>query len=126
MEQGIQAVAEKYSELGFIRISKSIVVNIYRVRKIKADVNMKMQLVLDNGEKVILNRSYKNDFLQLEPLLYGASMEGWNTWQTIVYWIITCISWGLVAAWVLRTGEKKYGLKLFEGCLLYTSPSPRD
>ena len=39
-------------------------VNIYRVRKIKADVNMKMQLVLDNGEKVILNRSYKNDFLQ--------------------------------------------------------------
>ena len=48
----------------FIRISKSIVVNIYRVRKIKADVNMKMQLVLDNGEKVILNRSYKNDFLQ--------------------------------------------------------------
>ena len=64
VEQGIQAVAEKYSELGFIRISKSIVVNIYRVRKIKADVNMKMQLVLDNGEKVILNRSYKNDFLQ--------------------------------------------------------------
>ena len=49
----------------------------------------------------------------LEPLLYGASMEGWNTWQTIVHWIITCISWGLVAAWVLRTGEKKYGLKLF-------------
>ena len=34
----------------------------------------------------------------LEPLLYGASMEGWNTWQTIVHWIITCISWGLVAA----------------------------
>ena len=53
----------------------------------------------------------------LEPLLYGASMEGWNTWQTIVHWIITCISWGLVAAWVLRTGEKKYGLKLFEGSL---------
>ena len=53
----------------------------------------------------------------LEPLLSGASMEGWNTWQTIVHWMITCISWGLVAAWVLRTGEKKYGLKLFEGSL---------
>ena len=33
----------------------------------------------------------------LEPLLYGASMEGWNTWQTIVHWIITCISWGPVS-----------------------------
>ncbi len=38
--------------------------NVYKVRQLTADMNMRMQLLLDNGEKVVLNRSYKNEFLQ--------------------------------------------------------------
>ena len=55
---------ERFGPLGFVRISKSAAVNVYKVRQLTADMNMRMQLLLDNGEKVVLNRSYKNEFLQ--------------------------------------------------------------
>lgn len=48
----------------------------------------------------------------LEPMLYGVPMEQWNTWQAVLHWIITCLLWGLAAAYLLRTADKKYGLKL--------------
>ena len=64
VELGIQSAVERFGPLGFVRISKSAVVNVYKVRQLTADMNMRMQLLLDNGEKVVLNRGYKNEFLQ--------------------------------------------------------------
>ncbi len=64
VELGIQSAVERFGPLGFVRISKSAAVNVYKVRQLTADMNMRMQLLLDNGEKVVLNRSYKNEFLQ--------------------------------------------------------------
>lgn len=48
---------------GFVQISKSTIVNLYRVREVKADLNMRLKLVMDNNEMLILNRSYKKTFL---------------------------------------------------------------
>ncbi len=64
VEFGIQSAVERFGALGFVRISKSAAVNVYKVRQLTADMNMRMQLLLDNGEKVVLNRGYKNEFLQ--------------------------------------------------------------
>lgn len=48
---------------GFIRIGKSTAVNIYKVSRVRADFNMRLHLVMDNGEVLVLNRSYKKSFL---------------------------------------------------------------
>ena len=44
----------------------------------------------------------------LEPVLYGAPMENWSTMQTILHWVLTCITWGLFAFILIRKAEGKY------------------
>lgn len=48
---------------GFVQISKNTIVNLYRVRQVKTDLNMRLKLVMDNDEMLILNRTYKKTFL---------------------------------------------------------------
>ncbi|MBR3057200.1 MAG: LytTR family transcriptional regulator DNA-binding domain-containing protein [Clostridiales bacterium] len=52
---------------GFVRVSKSNLINIYKIRQLKPDLNMKVYASFDNGERICVNRSYKksfNDYLQ--------------------------------------------------------------
>ena len=52
---------------GFVRVSKSNLINIYRIKQLKPDLNMKVYASFDNGERICINRSYKksfNDYLQ--------------------------------------------------------------
>lgn len=44
----------------------------------------------------------------LEPVLYGASMENWSTMQTIIHWVLTCITWGIFAFVLIRKAEGRY------------------
>lgn len=64
LEEGLADLTERYEMHGFVRISKSMVVNIYKVKQIKADFNMRMDLVLLNEETVVMSRSYRNDFFE--------------------------------------------------------------
>lgn len=64
LDEGLAELTEKYEMHGFVRISKSMIVNIYKVKQIRADFNMRTDLVLLNEETVILSRSYRNDFLE--------------------------------------------------------------
>ena len=48
---------------GFVQISKNTIVNLYRVKQVKTDLNMRLKLVMDNAEMLILNRTYKKNFL---------------------------------------------------------------
>lgn len=50
----------------------------------------------------------------LEPMIYGVTMQDWNTSQTIIHWIITCISWGIVSYLLILASKKKYQFNLFE------------
>lgn len=49
----------------------------------------------------------------IEPSLYKANMNAWSDAQTILHWVITCITWGLFA-WYLFRESKKCGLSLFQ------------
>lgn len=50
----------------------------------------------------------------LEPMIYGCQMQDWVTWQRIVHWIITCITWLLVAWYTVKSAKKDCGFDLFE------------
>lgn len=49
---------------GFIRVSKSNIVNIYKIRQLKPDLNMKVYATFDNGERICINRNYKKSFTE--------------------------------------------------------------
>lgn len=48
----------------------------------------------------------------LEPVLYGKTMENWSGGQTILHWIITCITWGIFAFVLIKKAEGKYSFDL--------------
>ena len=73
LEEGLAELTERYEMYGFVRISKSMVVNIHKVKQIEADLNMRMKLVLFNKETIVMNRNYRNDFFQK---LKSIRMEG--------------------------------------------------
>lgn len=58
------SLEEIFADAGYIRISKSAIINIYRIRAIKPEVNMRVRAVMDNGEHLIINRNYKKAFQQ--------------------------------------------------------------
>lgn len=69
---GLQQFMEKFGPVGFVRNNKSMLVNIYHVQELKAQVNMRVNIELDNGEQVVLNRSYKDQFYKyLEKKVTG-------------------------------------------------------
>lgn len=58
----LQDLEEAYFESGFIRVNKSTILNAYKIRSLKPELNMRVMAVLDNGEKIQINRSYKRKF----------------------------------------------------------------
>lgn len=46
----------------FVRISKSVIINIRKIDHVKADISGKLITTLINGEKIIISRKYKNLF----------------------------------------------------------------
>lgn len=58
----ISALEEKLSGYGFVRINKANLVNIYQIKKIKPESNMRISAILRNEEKLQINRSYKRSF----------------------------------------------------------------
>lgn len=50
----------------------------------------------------------------LEPVLYGAPMQEWTPGQTILHWILTCITWGIFAFVLIRKSGAKYQFPLTE------------
>lgn len=62
LSKSISALEEELSVYGFVRINKANLVNIYQIRKIRPEPNMRISAVLRNGEKLQINRSYKHSF----------------------------------------------------------------
>lgn len=62
VKEALRDIIEEFSNIGFVRISKSAVVNIYKIKKLQGDINMRVIIYLKNDEKLIMNRSYRNDF----------------------------------------------------------------
>ncbi len=62
LDISLQNVEDSFSHSGFVRVSKSMVVNVYKIQYLKADINMRVHIIMENGERIIMNRSYKKNF----------------------------------------------------------------
>lgn len=58
----LQDLENAYFELGFVRVNKSTIVNVYKINSLKPEINMRVIALLENGEKIQINRSYKTRF----------------------------------------------------------------
>ncbi len=68
----LRDILERFGSMGYVRISKSMVLNVYRIKEIKSDIQMRMIVVLENDESVVVNRKYKKEFYNyMKHLLEG-------------------------------------------------------
>jgi len=49
---------ERYADLGFFRASKAQIVNVARIATLRPEFGSRMELVMENGEKLIVSRQY--------------------------------------------------------------------
>lgn len=54
-------IEQELLEQGFIRISKQSIVNLKKVKSLKADINRKIRLTLQNGEQILVSRMYSDE-----------------------------------------------------------------
>lgn len=47
-----------YSSIGFLRISKSIVINLHKIKKLKSYSSGRIETLMKNDEKIIVSRHY--------------------------------------------------------------------
>ena len=50
----------------------------------------------------------------LEPMIYGRSMSEWKVTESIIHWILTCVTWGVVAFLLVKYANQRYGFDLFQ------------
>lgn len=62
VEYPLKFITELFESTGFVRISKSVVVNIYKIEFIKHDFEMRILAHLVNQEVLVINRSYRKNF----------------------------------------------------------------
>lgn len=56
--QSLAQLLDDYGEMGFFRIGKSQLVNLYHVAKLKSLPNSRIEITLKNGENLIVSRHY--------------------------------------------------------------------
>ncbi len=52
---------EQLCEYGFFRASKSCVVQLKYIRSLKADINRRIKITLENGEQIMVSRQYAEE-----------------------------------------------------------------
>lgn len=69
MRDSLRSVLEEFADAGLVRISKSAIVNVYKIERLQGDLNMRVMIFLKNGEKLVMNRGYRNGFFaELEKI----------------------------------------------------------
>lgn len=75
----LREAEERFADLGFVRINKSAVVNLYKIDSIRNDFEMRVIVRLENQEMLVINRHYKKNFRerldQIKEKLMGGSNE---------------------------------------------------
>lgn len=70
IDPSLQNIEQMYMDFGFIRVNKSMILNIYHIDSLKTELNMRVIAQLDNGEQIQINRSYKAKFYEFLKLKY--------------------------------------------------------
>lgn len=58
----LQTLEMMYADKGFFRCSKSMIINIYRISELRSESGGRINAVMENGESVIISRSYAKAF----------------------------------------------------------------
>ncbi len=57
-------VEEQLCQSGFVRASKSCLIHLKYVRSLRAEVNRRIRVTLENGEQIIVSRQYADELKQ--------------------------------------------------------------
>ena len=60
-ELKLYELEQELVERDFLRISKQIIVNLRKIKSLKADVNRKIRITLQNGEQIVVSRMYSDE-----------------------------------------------------------------
>lgn len=71
VKETLQGIIDEYTSAGFVRISKSSVVNLYKIKKLQGDLNMRTLIYLKNDECLVMNRGYRTEFYNALNKLQG-------------------------------------------------------
>ena len=68
----------RYGELGYLRVSKSAVINLHRIRSLKSRTGGRIEASLENGERLVVSRHYA-------PLLRErlGHIKGGPSWENL-------------------------------------------
>ena len=61
MKLRLYEIEEMLCNSGFLRISKACLVNLKYIRSLKAELDRKIRLTLENGEQIIVSRQYADE-----------------------------------------------------------------
>ena len=61
VEGSLTKLAVQYSDRGFFRCSKSMVLNIYKITYLKSEPNNRIRATMENGEEIMISRKYAKE-----------------------------------------------------------------
>ncbi|MBR6256943.1 MAG: LytTR family transcriptional regulator DNA-binding domain-containing protein [Lachnospiraceae bacterium] len=65
VDSSLQGVLETLDDIRFFRCSKSMIININKVRVLKSLSSNRIDATLENGEHILISRTYASDFRKL-------------------------------------------------------------
>ena len=65
LKETLQGIIDEYENVGFVRISKSSIVNLYKIKRLQGDLNMRTLIHLKNDECLVMNRGYRAEFYKV-------------------------------------------------------------
>ena len=73
VDSTLQGISEALDDVRFFRCSKSMIINVDKVRVLKSLSSNRIDATLENGEHILISRTYASDFRKL--LKGGAARE---------------------------------------------------
>jgi len=71
VKETLQGIIDEYENVGFVRISKSSIVNLYKIKRLQGDLNMRTLIRLKNDECLVMNRGYRAEFYKVLEKIQG-------------------------------------------------------
>lgn len=75
VKESLKDFTDEFAGSGFVRIGKSCVVNLHKVKRLEGDLNMRVLIFLKNGEKLVMNRSYRSEFYEALKRIQGVKKD---------------------------------------------------
>ena len=65
VDSSLQGIVETLNDIRFFRCSKAMIINVNKVRVLKSLSSNRIDATLENGEHILISRTYASDFRKL-------------------------------------------------------------